>query len=168
MAIVEAGWFAEIDLIDGSANITTKTVELVATDMDEAEAAASTYITSLLTVTGSFLAGYAVRHKWTENALSALPAVTVTNSNQCVLTASIQDQPLKRATVAIPAAKIGCFQAVTGTGANIANVAAGSIVSDHLLTFDPTGAVYISDHEHLDPVLNAKGERVTKYRRLAK
>lgn len=167
MALVDAGWFATFELIDGSANLTSHTVELIATDSASAEASAAAHLVVLLAVTGSFCAGYDIRHKITENALSALPAVTVTNSNQAVITASIIDQPLKRASVAIPAAKIGVFAGTTGTLANVVNVAA-SIVTDYLGSFTAAGNVYISDHEHLDPIYNAKGQRVTKYRRLAK
>jgi len=167
MTIVDAGWFATYELIDGSANLTSHTVELIATDYDSAEASAAAHATVLLAVTGSLMAGYDIRHKLTENSLSALPAVTVTNSNQAVISASIQDQPLKRATVSIPAAKIGVFAGATGTLANVVNVAA-TIVTDYLASFTAAGNVYVSDHEHLDPIYNAKGERVTKYRRLAK
>lgn len=167
MALVPGKWKASFDMIDGTGKITTLTRELIATDYDSAAASAAAHLTLLLAVTDDKCVAYKVGQDYEENALGALPAVTVLNSVGASISASIIDQPNKFANLWIPGAKIGVFAGTSGRNANIVNVQA-SIVTDYLADFTAAGHVYISDHEHLDPVYNASGERVTKYRRLGK
>jgi hypothetical protein len=165
MSLVAGAWMLHGSLIDGSGRIVTFSRRLVAADAAAAAAAATAHINLLTAVTDCKVVGYSVGQTYEENALGALPAVTVTNSNQAVLSASILDQPNKFATLQIPGAKIDVFVAATGHNANIVDVTK-SIVTDYLADFTAAGHVFISDGEHLDPVYNARGERVTKYRRL--
>jgi len=167
MALVAGKWWARYDLIDGTGRITTASRQLIAADADEAAAAATAHLALLFAVTDCKSIAYSVGQQYEENALGALPAVTVLNSVQAVISASIIDQPNKFASLQIPGPKITVFAGSSGRNANIVNVQA-SIVTDYLADFTEAGHVYISDHEHLDPVYNASGERVTKYRRLGK
>lgn len=167
MALVAGRWSASYDMIDGTGKITTLTRDLIAADADEAATAAAAHLTLLLAVTDDKCVAYKVGQSYEENALGALPAVTVLNSVGAQISASIQDQPNKFAGLWIPGAKIGVFAGTSGRNANIVNVQA-SIVTDYLADFTAAGHVYISDFEHLDPIYNASGERVTRYRRLGK
>lgn len=167
MAIVEAGWEASFDLLDGLGKLGVKTVRLRAADQAEAETAAAAYLASLLAVTDCILAGYRISQIFTENALGALPAVTVMHNITASITAAILDLPFKFATAAIPGPKITIFNATSGRNANIVNVAS-PLVTAFLTEYTEAGSAYISDGESLDPVFNASGERVSKYRRLGK
>lgn len=167
MSLVAGRWSASYDMIDGTGKITVLTRDLVAADADEAAAAASAHLTLLLAVTDDKCVAYKVGQSYEENALGALPAVTVLNSVGAQISASILDQPNKFAGLWIPGAKIGVFNGTSGRNANIVNVQA-TIVTNYLTDFTEAGHVFISDGEHLDPVYNASGERVTRYRRLGK
>lgn len=167
MAPVAGAWKLSFDVIDGTGRISTLSRRLVATDYDEASAAAIAHLALFAAVSDVKVIAYQVGQQWTEPALGALPAVTVLNSVQAVISGSIVDQPQKFATLSIPGPKISIFNAASGRNANIVNVALIA-VTDYLTDFTPAGNVFISDGEHLDPVYNASGERVTKYRRLGK
>jgi hypothetical protein len=75
---------------------------------------------------------------------------------------------LKKATVSIPAPNIGCFNGATGELSDVVDANPGTSVDDYLQDFTSTGNAFLSDSEHLDTVTQAKGIRVSKYRRLAK
>lgn len=167
MALVAGKWKASFDMIDGTGKITTLTRELIATDYPSAATSASAHLALLLAVTDDKCVSYKVGQDYEENALGALPAVTVLNSVGASISASIIDQPNKFASLWIPGARIAVFAGTSGRNANIVDVQA-SIVTDYLADFTAAGHCYISDHEHLDPIYNASGERVTKYRRLGK
>lgn len=165
MAIVSSGFRASFDLIDGLGKITTKSIRLIAADAAEAETAAAAYLASLVAVTDCLVVSYFIGEVFTENALGALPAVTVLNSVQAVISAAILDQPTKFASVSIPGPKITVFNGTSGKNAAVVNVNA-LIVTTFLTEYTEAGSAFISDGEHLDPVFNASGERVSKYRRL--
>jgi phage tail sheath gpL-like len=167
MALVAGAWMLHAELIDGTGRLTTISRRLVAADAAAAAAAATAHLALLTAVSDCKIVSYTVGQKYEENALGALPAVTVLNSVQAVISASIQDQPNKFATLSIPGPKITVFAGSSGRNANVVDVGAG-IVTDYLADFTAAGHVFISDGEHLDPVYNATGERVTKYRRLGK
>lgn len=167
MALVAGRWEVTYDLIDGTGKITTARRVLRAADADEAATMATAHLAKLMGVSDTICIGYVVGQKYADNAFGALPAVTVLNSVQAVISAAILDQPFKFASLQIPGPKIGVFTNTSGRGANIVNAAA-TIVTQYLTEFTEAGNAYISDGESLDPVFNATGERVTKYRRLGK
>jgi len=168
MALVAGAWFLNYELLDSGNDVTSVTRRLQATDAASAATAAAAHITAVQTVTDAKVVSYSVGQKYVENALTGFSDATVRNSIQAVITASILDQPLKKATVSIPAPKIECFTALTGEGSDVVDASPASIVSDFLAEFKTGGNVYISDGERLDDISNAKGIRVSKYRRLAK
>jgi len=165
MAIVSAGWQLTVELLDGTGVLGTKTVDLQATDQTEATAAATDWIAKFMATTDLLLAGYRISEVFTENAVGALPAVTVLHSVTASISAAILDLPFKFASLVIPAPKIGVFSSTTGRGANIVNPTA-TIVQQLLTEYTEGQSAYISDREFLDPVFNASGRRVTRYRRL--
>lgn len=167
MALVAGRWKLSMDTIDGGGKISTQTRVLVAADAAEAAAAATAHMTLFLAVTDCKIISYIVGQQYSENALGALPAVTVQNAIQAVISASIIDQPQKFTSLSIPGPKIGVFAGTSGRNSNIVNVQA-LIVTNYLDDFTAAGHCFISDGEHLDPIYNASGERVTKYRRLGK
>lgn len=167
MSLEPGKWLSHYDLIDGAGKITTARRELIAADADEAAASAAAHLTLLLAVTDCKCISYTVGQQYEENALGALPSNTTFISVQAVISASIIDQPNKFASLQIPGPKIGVFAGTSGKLLNVVNVGA-AIVTNYLADFTEAGHVFISDHEHLDPVYNASGERVTKYRRLGK
>lgn len=165
MAIVSAGFQGTLELLDGTGVLGTKTVELQAADYAEAVTALAAYVTSFMATTDLLLAGYRISEIYTENAMGALPAVTVLHSVTASISAAILDLPFKFASVVIPAPKIGVFSSTTGRGANVVNPTA-TIVTNLLTEYTSGQTAYISDREFLDPVFNASGRRVTRYRRL--
>lgn len=168
MALVAGAWVMSYSLLDSGNDVTTQTRRLQAANAADAATAAAAYITALKLVTDSKVVDYTVGQQYIENALVGFDDATVRNSMQAVLTASILDQPLKKATVNIPAPKIGLFTAVTGEGSDVVDTSAGGLAQTFLEQFWDGGSVFISDGEKLDPVTNLKGARVSKYRRLAK
>lgn len=168
MALVAGAWIMSYSLLDSGNDVTTQTRRLQAVDAASASASALAFITALKLVTDAKVVDYSVGQQYVENALVGFDDATVRNSIQAVLTASILDQPLKKATVNIPAPKIGLFTAITGEGSDVVNTAAGGLAQTFLEEFWSGGSVYLSDGENLDPITNLKGIRVSKYRRLAK
>jgi len=168
MSLVAGAWFMSYSLLDSGNDVVTSTRRLQATNATEAAAAGAAFIAALQLVTDAKVVDYSVGQKYVENALTGFDDATVRNSIQAVITASIKDQPLKKATVSIPAPKIGLFTAITGEGSDVVDVSTGSLAQDFLEQFWDGGSVYISDGEKLDEITNAKGVRVSKYRRLAK
>lgn len=168
MALVAGAWFMSYELLDSGNDVTSVTRRLQATTAAEAATAAAAHMTALATVTNAKVVSYSVGQKYVENALTGFSDDTVRNSIQAVITASIEDQPLKKATISIPAPKNACFTAVTGEGSDVVDVGLTSVVTTFLEEFKDGGNVFISDGEKLDIITNAKGVRVSKYRRLAK
>lgn len=167
MALVAGRWTLHFTVIDGTGKESTLSRDLQAADYTEAAAAALAHLALFGAVSDTKVVSYVVGQEFAENAIGALPAVTVLNSVQAVISASIIDQPNKFASLSIPGPKIGVFAGTSGRNANIVNVQA-SIVTDYLTDFTDAGHCFISDGETLDPIYNASGERVTKYRRLGK
>lgn len=167
MALVAGAWVANYELIDGAGKITSASRRLVAADAAAAATAAAAHLTLLLAVTDCKCIAYTVGQKYEENAIGALPSNTTFISVQAVISASIQDQPNKFASLQIPGPKLAVFAGTSGKLLNIVDVSA-VIVTNYLDDFTAAGHVFLSDGEHLDPIYNASGERVTKYRRLGK
>jgi len=167
MALVAGRFQVSYDMIDGTGKITVLTRDLRAADFTEALAGAAAHLVLLQATSGDKCVGYRVGQQYAENALGSLPAVTYLNSVQASISAAILDQPFKFASLSIPAPVIAVFVGASGPNANVVDVNA-PIVSNYLADFTEAGHCFISDGESLDPVFNASGERVTKYRRLAK
>lgn len=167
MALVAGAWKLSFEHIDGTGKISTASRRLQAADAASAAAAATAHMDLFKLVSDTKIISYVVGQQYTETAIGALPAVTVLNSVQAVISASIQDQPNKFATLQIPGPKLDIFVGISGRNANIVDVQ-DILVTNYLNDFTNGGDVFISDGELLDPIYNASGERVTKYRRLGK
>jgi hypothetical protein len=167
MALVAGAWFMSMSVLDSGNDVSIQSRRLQATDAASAAAAAAAYVAAFKTVSDAKVVDYTWGQKYIENALTGFDDATVRNSIQAVMTASILDQPLKKATVSIPAPKIELFTAITGEGSDIVDTSAGGLAQTFLEEFWDGGSVYISDGEKLDPITNLKGVRVSKYRRLA-
>lgn len=166
MAFVSTGFKVEVSFLDSGQEVTKKTYGLRGATIADAVANASAFVPVLAAASNAKVASYRVVQEFAEDALTAFTDDTVKNSNQAVITVSIADNPLKKATIVVPAPKNALFQAVTGEGSDqISSVAA--LVTGLVDQFKATGTVYISDGETVDAVPNIKGIRRTVYRRLA-
>jgi len=168
MALVAGAWFISLSQLDSGNDVTSKTYRLQAATAADAATAAAAFVTAYKLTTDAHIVEYAVSQKYIENALTGFSDDTVRNSMTASMSASILDQPLKKATIVVQAPKNAMFTAITGEGSDIVDTSPGSVAMTFLEEFWDGGNVFCSDGETLDAILNAKGVRVSRYRRLAK
>lgn len=166
MALTAVGFEVEVSLLDSGNDVTKKTYQLRGATIADAVTNAGTFVAALVATSDAKVASYRVAQVWAEDALTAFANDTVRNSNQAVITVSIADNPLKKATIVIPAPKNAVFTAASGEGSDIV-LPTAAIVLGLVDQFKSTGSVFISDGEDVDAVPNIKGVRRTVYRRLA-
>jgi len=149
MALVQTGWELSVSLMDSGNDVTSKTFELNApADAAAAAAAASTLMTRLQAVSAAELIGYRLSQVFAEDA-PVTPGAAVENPNQAVITVRIDGNPLKKATVVIPAADAGIFVAATGAGKNTVDFTDAALIA-YLNSFAVGGLALISDGEEIE------------------
>lgn len=156
MAFVSGGFWSSVSLADNGGNVTVKTYELDAADAAEAATNHAAVLTALGNVTDARVIG----HFWYEKMVQdtpTLPGAGVQIEDQALLTFEIAGNPLKSATHTIPAPKIGIFNAVSGSGANVVDLANAAVIAYRSL-FQSAGECFISDGEKAQ-VLKA-GKRI--------
>lgn len=147
MAFVSLGWRFSVTLIDNGGNTTTKTYELNSADAAEAATDGAAIITQLGLISDARPTSYHTYVLFADDALT-LPAAGVQIENLAMLSFTVDGNPTKHPTHTVPAPKIGIFNAATGPGANIVNVANAQIL-DYAKNFI-TGVdqiAYLSDGE---------------------
>lgn len=168
MARVFIKWQISITFLDVGNDVSTKTYELEGADYDEASTNAIALVTAFQNVSGAAIIGYHVAGVFEEDTVVAPTGAGFMNSNQAIITGAIDAQPLKKATLVIPAPLDLVFTASTGEGRDIVNVT-NSFVLALVAKFQAgTAIAKISDGEEFDPVPQLKGIRRTVFRRLAK
>jgi len=154
MAFVSDGWKIVISLVDNGGDKTTKTYQTDAADAAEAATALTAVLAALGGVTDATVVSYYTAEVLANDSL-VYPVSGVENQNQALLTFSIDGNPLKSATDAIPAAKPGIFQSVIGPQAKIVDVGDAAVIAYRSL-FQAAGPLYISDGEKVDSLLYGK------------
>lgn len=160
MAMSQQHWELFTEWIDTGGNTTSRTFELVATDVGDdistVRADASTIITRMLAATDAKLKSYRLTAVYVEDALTLPAAAEVENNLQ--ISAKVAGLPNKSARFEIPAPKPTLFQQTTGPGwnqADFADAALAAIVN----TFKADGIAYLSDGEHITDQ-DIRGKRV--------
>lgn len=154
MAFVSGGFWSNISLADNGGNVTTKTYELDAADAAEAATNHAAVVAALTAVTDARV----IAHFWYEKSVQdtpTLPASGVQIEDQALLTFEIAGNPLKSATLTIPAPKPGIFQAVTGSGANQVDLANAAVVTFRSL-FQNANECFLSDGEKAERLKSGK------------
>jgi hypothetical protein len=149
MAITSKGFKLVVGLIDAGRDQSNMTFDLVAATYADAVTATNTLLPLLEAVTDAVIKGYSIIENFVEGTL-VLPAGTVEVENRAMVVCQINANPLKTATVVIPAATIGLFQSNTGAGHNIIDVTDADLLA-YLDIWQVSGALAkLSDGEYLD------------------
>lgn len=149
MALVSDGFDLRVALTDSSGtDVSHITYKLVAADAAAAATATTTILGLLAAVSDAVVKGYSISQRFVEDAIT-LPANTELE-NRAVVVCAIDGNPLKTATIVIPAANSDIFQSPTGAGRNLINVANTDLLA-YIDIWQVTGALAsISDGEFLD------------------
>jgi len=160
MAITSDGFELSVSLVDSGGDQSTLRYQLVAADMTEALAAATTVLSRLDAVTDAVVKGYFVGERYTEDALS-LPGSGVQVEQRATVICQIDGDPLKKVAINIPAPVDGLFVGGPGTGDGYNTIdttdAALALYTD---IWAVTGALAtISDGEYLSDAPILRGRR---------
>lgn len=167
MALTFTGWKLTVSMIDKGGEVTKKTYDVRGADYDEASANTIAFLVDLQAASLAAITGYNLGGEFAQDAI-ALPTLDgARNSIQALITVDIADNPLKHATITVPAPVSSVFVSTSGPNSDVVNASAG-VVTDLVDNFKSAGTVYISDGEDVDTTSpNIKGIRRTLFRRLA-
>lgn len=149
MALASQGFTGYVTVADNGNDRSTKSFNLRAATYANAATAMETIVSALQGVSNAVIVGYGVTHVFAEDAFVVPTDDSVQNEMQALLTVSIAGQPLKSATITIPAPKQGLFVATSGSGANTIDTT-DAAVQAYVDLFKSTGVAYISDAEDAD------------------
>lgn len=160
MALVSQKYNVSVTMLDNGGNSTTRTYESTGTTQAEAEAGALALIAALNAISDCLITNYAVNHVFGSDVALALPTSGVQIENQLELTVELTGVGSKKATLNVPSPVITAFQAVNGSGANQANLAATPVVNfvNLFKTSALTSGFKLSDGEFVDVAI--KGQRI--------
>jgi len=160
MAIVSQGFELIVSFADnGGKPYMQRTYALKETDPENIPTVVAAVIPEIQAVTDAVIAQYRVAEVFVENALT-LPAITVQNENQAIITAPVTGAPNKSATITIPAAKASLFVGTSGKNANIVKPPDQAPLDAFINEFGSGGTdqFYVSDGETI-VVAQATGKR---------
>ena len=151
MALVSGGFVGYVTVIDSGGNSSTLSYRLTAADMTAALADMSTILTALGAVTDANVKSYSVAEVFVENALT-FPLAGTHVENRAVITVQIDNEPLKKGTVVIPAPDVGIFAASVGPNSNVVDINDAALIS-YIDIWRTTGALAkLSDGETVQDV----------------
>lgn len=156
----EGAFMLHVNLIDSGLDRGSLTFRLVeAAVYADAVADAQAIIALLEAVTTAEIVSYSVSGRTIQDAVS-IPVTGVEMENRATIIAQSATSPLKTATVVIPAAAIGLFQATTGAGHNLIDQNDTDLLA-YLNIWQETGALAsLSDGEFLaDTAVFRSGKR---------
>lgn len=133
-----------INFVDTGANVTTKRFQMTAADYATAVTDAAAAIAEWESVTDAEIEAYTIQEVFTEDS-PVLPAA-VEIENQALITVGIVGEPLKSATLTIPAPSVGIMTSTVGDGYNTVDVSDADFVA-WLAMFSTGGLFLISDGE---------------------
>lgn len=144
MAIATQGFYFNISFVDTGGNVSSKTYQMTAPDYATAIADAAAALPLFEAVTDAEVSAYRVTEIFAEGTLT-LPA-NAEIENQALITVGITGEPLKSATLTIPAPKAGIMTASSGEGYNVVDASDADLVA-WLAMFSTGGNFTISDGE---------------------
>lgn len=154
MALVQGGISMSVTLIDTGGNTAVKNYALTSADMTEALTDAAVVLNRLGAVSDAVVKGYRLCLEYYEDALAFPAAAQV--ENRASIVANIANNPLKTATLEIPAPKAAIFVAASGPQSNVVNTAHADVAA-YVNMFGVGMQVTASDGEELDtPALSGK------------
>ena len=152
MALTEAHWYTVYQLVDTGGKIVTRRWEQSApADDAAARASALAMATDLAAITDCVIVAYYTYQVFEEDALS-LPAAAEAEM-QALINVSIDGEPLKNATITVPAPVDGIFSGATGANYDIVDGADEDLVA-FLANFGSEALFYVSDGEQMDVFKN--------------
>jgi hypothetical protein len=154
MALVSGGISMSVTLIDTGGNTAVKNYALTSADMTEALTDAAVVLNRLAGVSDAVVKGYRLCLEYYEDALVFPAAAQI--ENRASIVAAIADNPMKSATLEIPAPKAAIFVAATGPQSNVVNTAHADVAA-YVGMFATGMQATVSDGEVIDtPALSGK------------
>ena len=152
MALTAGRWWTVVQLIDTGGKVVTRRYEQSAPADDAAARAASlALVTDLAAVTDCVIKAYSTHQEFVEDALS-LPSGAEAEM-QALINVGIEDEPLKNATLSIPAPVDGIFAGATGSNYDVVDGTDSDLIA-FLANFDSEELFYVSDGEQMDGFKN--------------
>lgn len=117
MALVPGTYYVWLEFIDSGYDTFSATYPMTATTDEDADTEALTVVSDWAAMTDAQL----LRYHWYQDVVEDTIAPTAGSQveNQALLSYAVAGDPLRRATVSIPAPKITLFSAPSGPGSNI-------------------------------------------------
>jgi len=135
-----------VDFVDNGGNKTSRSWRLRETVYADALTDAAAAVAAIDALSLATITSYTVSTEFVEPAF-ALPASGVQIEDTAALLMSLSSNPLKTATLSIPAPSSGIFVGTTGTNADVVDVADAALLTFINLFKDTAGTLYISDEE---------------------
>jgi hypothetical protein len=160
MALVSAGLYMNVTLLDNGLDESTLSYALVETDFAAALTDAADILARLALVTQAEIKGYSIGERFIENAI-AIPVSNVHVENRAAVVCQINGNPLKKHTIFIPAPSPSIFASLSGENADVINTDHADL-QNYIDIWKVTGAIAkVSDGEFLQDGLGAivKGKR---------
>ncbi len=152
MALVTAGWWARITVVDNGNNRTIKTYQLRAVTAAAAATDTAAILAALNAVTDSTVSGYSVAERFVEDSFS-FPASGVQNEDKASVSVIVSDS--KSANLKIPAPIPAMFTGTEGSAANIVDTGNALLIT-YTDLFRAGSEAYISDGDDLVQVSGGK------------
>lgn len=153
MALVSERFELSIRVVDTGANQTERTFPMTALTYDDATLEAEDAVEKFAAICEGSIVGYGVKEVYLEDAL-VLPA-DAEIENQALLDFTITGDPLKHATMSIPAPAVTIFQGPTGPQYNIVDGSDPALIAWWTL-FGAAGTLTLSDGNTLATFVSGK------------
>lgn len=138
MALVSAGYFANVVLVDAAGNKSTLRYDVVASDLATALTNTQTIVSALDALTDAVIVGYSVGQRYEENAdFYGAAGSEVENIAQVVC--QLEGTPIKYHNFRIPAPISGLFEGTSGPSRNQVDIDNANLETYIGLFTDKTG-----------------------------
>lgn len=148
MTLVSQGFTGYITVADNGNDRSTKSYNLSTTTYANSVDAMEAIVDALGALTRASLVGWGVTHVFADDAFAVPTDTGIQNENQALLVVGIDGQPLKSATMTIPAPVDGIFVATSGKNANVVDTTDADLITYvQLFGTGTSGVAYVSDNE---------------------
>lgn len=144
MAISSQGFWFNISFVDTGGNVSSKSYQMTAPDYATAIADAAAALPLFTAVSDAEISAYRVTEIFAEGTLTLPTNAEI--ENQALVTTGIVGEPLKSATLTIPAPKAAIMTATSGAGYNVVDASDADVIA-WLAMFSQSGYFLISDGE---------------------
>ena len=145
MALTASGFKGTITIVDNGRNSTTKSYALTAATVADAVTDMAAIVAAFSAVSDAAIVSYTVQSLFEESALT-LPASGVQLEDLALITCSIVGEPLKTASLTIPAPKPTIFLGLSEDAADIVDVNDAALDA-YFSLFQLNGEATLSDGE---------------------